>query len=97
MSSARIDGCSESGIYGRIILPLSGPALTVVAIFQFLWAWNDLIRPLIYLNDTAKYTMAFGLHLFIGLEQSRYDLLMAAATAMTILVLIIFAFALNSN
>jgi len=91
--AARIDGCSEPGIYWRIIMPLSGPALTVVAVFQFLWAWNDFIRPLIYLNDSAKYTMALGLQLFIGLEQSRYNLLMAAAAAMTMPVLIIFAFA----
>lgn len=48
--AARIDGCSEFGIYWRIMLPLSRPALITVAIFTFLNAWNDLIGPLVYLR-----------------------------------------------
>ena len=49
--AARIDGCSEFGIYWRIILPLAKPALTTVAIFTFLDTWNDFMGPLIYLNS----------------------------------------------
>lgn len=90
--AARIDGCGEVGIYWRVMLPLSGPALTVIAIFAFLNQWNDFIRPLIYLSDQSQYTMALGLQLFIGLDTTHWNLLMAAAVAMTVPVLFIFAF-----
>lgn len=59
--AARMDGCGELGILLRIILPLSKPALAVVALFQFMWAWNDYFGPLIYLNQIAKFPIALGL------------------------------------
>lgn len=90
--AARMDGCREFGIYSRIMLPLSGPVLIVVAVFAFLSQWNDFMRPLIYLNDPSKYTMALGLQLFMGLETSRWNLLMAASLTMTIPALVAFAF-----
>ena len=48
--AARIDGCSEFGIFWRIILPLARPALAVVALFTFMGAWNDFLGPLVYLQ-----------------------------------------------
>ena len=54
--AAKIDGCSEFGIFRRIILPLAKPALTVVALFTFMGTWNDFIGPLIYLNDQNTFT-----------------------------------------
>jgi ABC-type glycerol-3-phosphate transport system permease component len=62
--AARIDGCSEFGIYWRIMLPLSKPALITVGIFTFLAAWNDLLGPLIYLRSDDRYTIAVGLASF---------------------------------
>src|SRR5215831_18766449 len=59
--AARIDGCSEFGIYWRIMLPLSRPALITVGIFTFLNAWNDLLGPLLYLRNPNLYTVAVGL------------------------------------
>jgi ABC-type glycerol-3-phosphate transport system permease component len=59
--SARIDGASTFGIYSRIILPMSKPALATVAIFSFLWSWNDFMGPLIYLNSPSKHTLAIAL------------------------------------
>lgn len=56
--AARIDGCGFVGIYRRIILPMSMPALGTTAIFTFMWEWNDVLAPLIYLNTPDKRTLA---------------------------------------
>ena len=56
--AARIDGCGFVGIYRRIILPMSLPALGTTAIFTFMWEWNDVLAPLIYLNTPDKRTLA---------------------------------------
>ena len=61
MDAARIDGCGELGIWARIMLPLSKPALAVVALFTFIGAWNDFLGPLIYLMDQKRYTLSIGL------------------------------------
>lgn len=88
--AARIDGCSEFGIYWRIMLPLSRPALITVSIFTFLAAWNDLIGPLVYLRTPETYTVAIGLAQFRGAMTTRWDLQMAAATVMVLPVVILF-------
>jgi len=90
--AARIDGCSEFGIYCRIILPLSKPALAVVAIFEFLYAWNDFLGPLIYLNKQTKYTLAIGLQQFRGAHAVEWPLLMAATTVVILPVIVLFFF-----
>ncbi|MBE7550731.1 MAG: carbohydrate ABC transporter permease [Anaerolineales bacterium] len=90
--AARIDGCSEFDIYWRIMLPLSKPALITVAIFTFLFTWNDFIGPLLYLSSPDKQTVALGLASFRGVMRSQLHLLMAAAAAMTIPVIILFFF-----
>lgn len=91
--AARIDGCSEFGIYWRIMLPLSRPALITVSIFTFLAAWNDLIGPLVYLRTPDTYTVAIGLAQFRGAMTTRWDLQMAAASLMVLPVIILFFFA----
>lgn len=90
--AARIDGCSEFGIYWRIMMPLAKPALITVAIFTFLASWNDLLGPLLYLRSPDNYTVAIGLAGFRGVMQTRWDLQMAAATAMVIPVVVLFFF-----
>lgn len=62
--AAVIDGCSKFGIFWRIILPLCMPALVTVAIFAFMWTWDDFLTPLIYLNDISLYTLSLGLKMF---------------------------------
>lgn len=62
--AAVIDGCSTIGIFWRIVLPLCVPALVTVAIFAFMWTWDDFLTPLIYLNDTQLYTVSLGLKMF---------------------------------
>ena len=90
--AARIDGCNEFSIYGRIILPLSRPVLATVGLFTFLWNWNDFLGPLIYLNDNDKYTIALGLYGFLSHRRTEWALLMAAATATILPVIIVFFF-----
>ena len=92
--AARVDGCSEFMIFWQIILPLSKPVLAVVALFQFMWTWGDYLGPLIYLNDPNKFTVSLGLVQFgsnwRGATLDRYVWFMAATTAMTLPVLIVF-------
>lgn len=89
--AAKIDGCSEWGIFWRIILPLSRPALLVVALFQFMWSWNDFLGPLIYLTDQQDYTLALGLQSFQSQAGgTSWNLLMAASTLIALPVIVLF-------
>ncbi len=91
--AARIDGCSEFRIYWNIMLPLAKPALAAVAIFTFLNGWNDFIGPLLYISSPEKFTVAIGLATFRSVMRTRYDLLMAASSAMILPVVLLFFFA----
>jgi len=91
---ARVDGASSLQIYLRIVLPLSKPALATVAIFAFVYHWNDLLWPLIVLSSQEKWTLALFLASFQGyMQQPRWNLLMAASTILVLPVLILFFFA----
>ena len=90
--AAKLDGCSEFDIYRRVILPLSKPALAMVGLWTFMGAWNDFLGPLIYIVDPAKYTLALGLAMFMGPNQSEYGLLMAMSTVITIPIIALFFF-----
>lgn len=68
--SAKMDGCSWFGIYLRIVLPLTRPALVTVTIFSFLWGWDDYFGPLIYLNSVDKYTVPLALRMFIDTQSA---------------------------
>lgn len=91
--AARLDGCSEFGIYWRIMLPLAKPALITVAIFTFLFAWNDLLAPITYLRSPDHFTIAAGLASFRSQTDISWDLQLAASTAVTIPVILLFFFA----
>ena len=60
--AAKVDGASEFLTYWRIVLPLSKPALATVAVFAFMYNWNDFLNPLIYLSDSSTYTLALGVN-----------------------------------
>jgi multiple sugar transport system permease protein len=90
VDAARIDGCNEFAIYARIMLPLAKPPLITVAIFTFLGTWNDFMGPLLYINSPQRFTLAIGLASFRSVMYNRWDLLMAASTAVTVPVIIIF-------
>lgn len=96
--AARIDGAGEFGILFRIVLPLARPALTVVALFQFMSAWNDYLGPLIYINRDHLYPLALGIQRLrtmlagVGIAPMAYSYLMAVSTVATVPILIGFFF-----
>lgn len=90
--AARIDGCGPLSTWWRIILPLSIPALATIAIFTFMGSWNDFMGPLIYINDTDKFTLALGLNLFKGQYGTDTPHLMMAATLVVLLPILILFF-----
>jgi multiple sugar transport system permease protein len=75
------------------VLPLAKPVLATVTIFSFIHHWNDFFLPLIYLQDTNKWTMAIGLQGFKDLYSTSWNLMMAASTAMILPLLLLFFFA----
>lgn len=91
--AGRIDGNSEFGVYWRIMMPLCKPALATVAVFTFLNTWNDFLGPLLYLRSDYNFTVALGLATFRSVMNTRWDLLMAASTAMIAPVILLFFFA----
>ena len=95
LEAARLDGCSELGIFFRIAMPLSKPALMVVGVFTFIWTWNDFFTPLLYLEDPNKFTLALSLQQFIRGSTGaafgiQWNLLMAANIVVIIPVVVIF-------
>jgi multiple sugar transport system permease protein len=93
IEAAILDGANPLQVLWHVILPLSRPALATVAILSGLAAWNDFLDPLVYLNDSDKYTLALGLSEFTGLYSSQWHLLMAAATVIIVPVALLFFFA----
>ncbi len=90
LDAARIDGMSEYGIYFRIMLPLSKPALATLTIFSAVFVWNDFMGPLIYLHSESIKTIQLGLRMFIQQYSSDYGLIMAASLVSLIPVVILF-------
>ncbi len=89
--AAVIDGCSVYSIFWRIILPMSKPALAVVAIQHFIASWNDFIGPLIYLNSNDRFTVALALAQFqVAYGGTPWQLLMAASTVALLPPIILF-------
>ncbi|MBM7654324.1 carbohydrate ABC transporter permease [Neobacillus cucumis] len=91
--AARVDGLNEYGIYFKIILPLSKPALTTLIVLTFVNTWNDYMGPFIYLNSTEVKTIQLGLRMFVTLYDAQYALIMAASLISIIPITIIFIFA----
>jgi multiple sugar transport system permease protein len=91
--AARVDGLNEYGIYFKIILPLSKPALTTLMVLTFVNTWNDYMGPFIYLNSTEVKTIQLGLRMFVTLYDAQYALIMAASLVSIVPITIIFIFA----
>jgi len=97
VDAARIDGCGEFRIFCQIVLPLTRPALVVVALFCFMYNWNDFLAPLIYLTDERQFTLTLGLQAFQSrLGEIEITLLMAATTLMILPVIGLFFLAQKS-
>ncbi len=91
--AAKIDGANAFQIFLRLFVPLSKPVLATLAVFSFLYSWNDLLGPIIYLTTQEKMTLTVGIATFKGFNRSRFDLLMAGAVISVVPILIIFIIA----
>ncbi len=92
IDSARIDGASEWRIYLQVILPLSKPALAVLAIFSIMWRWNDFLWPLIVLSRNELFTLQVGLNSFQGELQVQWDLILAMTVLTLLPITLVFGF-----
>lgn len=89
--SARLDGASDLAIFFRIVMPLSVPALASLAIFQFMWVWNDLLVALIYLGGNPQVApMTVTVSNLVNSFGSNWEVLTSAAFVSMILPLAVF-------
>lgn len=93
VDAARVDGASDFRILVQIMVPLAKPILTAITIMTFLWAWNDFLGPLLYLNNPEHFTLAIGLQDFQGQRNTAWNQLMAASVVFTAPIIIAFFFA----
>ena len=92
LEAARIDGANEFYILGKIIFPLCRNAISSIAIFQFLWMWEDYLWPFIVINSEEKQVLAVGLKMFNGRFSTDYGGLFAATAVSIIPVLMVYLF-----
>jgi alpha-glucoside transport system permease protein len=90
IEAARVDGASHMTILTKIVLPLSVPALASLAIFQFLWVWNDLLVAKVFGGGAKNQPMTFAMVDMVGNKGNEWQLLTAGAFVMMILPLIVF-------
>ncbi|ONI71970.1 sugar ABC transporter permease [Kribbella sp. ALI-6-A] len=91
MDAGRVDGTSELGIFARIMLPLTRPALATLGILTFLGSWNNFLWPLVIAQTEDKYTLPVALALYsTGQNAQNYGLLMAGAVVVVVPVLVMF-------
>ncbi len=92
LDAARMDKASEWKIYWRIILPLSAPAIAVLAILAIMWRWNDFLWPLIVLSHTEKFTLQLALNSFQGEMATQWSSLLAMTVLTLLPIAVVFAF-----
>ncbi|GHJ43628.1 sugar ABC transporter ATP-binding protein [Catellatospora sp. TT07R-123] len=88
--AARVDGLSEYGIWARIVLPLSRPALASLALLTFVNTWNDYMGPFIYLTSNDLWTIQLGLRSFVGQFDADYAMIMTGSVLSVLPITIIF-------
>jgi multiple sugar transport system permease protein len=89
--AARVDGASEFQIMTRVIVPLAKPAIAAVALFQFLYSWNDFFSPLLYLiQNPDAWTLSIGLSEFKGQFHVEWNMIMAASVLFVLPVILLF-------
>ena len=92
LDAARLDGLTEYGIWARIVLPLSRPAMASLALVTFVNTWNDYMGPFIYLTDNDLWTVQIGLRSFVGAYDAQYALMMTGSVLSVLPVVVIFLF-----
>lgn len=91
LESARIDGCSEIGVFFRIVSAFIWPAVTTLSLLVFLWSWNNYLLPLIIINKTSLFTIPLGIASLGNIYRSDYAAQILGLSIGTIPVLILFA------
>jgi lactose/L-arabinose transport system permease protein len=90
IDSARMDGCGEFRLFLKVVLPPMKPALAALAIFLFLFQWNDFIWPLVVLRDAGEFTIPVALASLQGLDQTDYGALLAGTALAAIPMALVF-------
>lgn len=90
LDAGRIDGCSELGLYGRIMLPLLKPAIGVLTIYFSMVSWNWFLWPLVVMRDQSMFTLNVGLATMISDYRMRYDELMAGSVLSAVPIIVLF-------
>jgi arabinosaccharide transport system permease protein len=90
IDSGRIDGCSEYGIFIKLILPIMTPALAAMAIFIGMTSWNNFLWPMLVLSESAKFTLPIGLNSLTGPYGNNYKLLISGAVLSVVPIVILF-------
>lgn len=90
IEAARIDGAGEVRILYTMVYPMCKPVITTIVVLIFISGWNDLNGPLLYLQNSDKYTLSIGLQMFLTSARQEWDLLMAASTLFTLPLIVIF-------
>jgi ABC-type glycerol-3-phosphate transport system permease component len=88
--AARVDGAGHWQMFSQIMLPLARPSISTVAIFYFMWVWNEFIYPLVYMQTPEKYTIPLGVLFFNGRYTVEWGLQMAALAVATIVPLAVY-------
>lgn len=89
--AAKIEGASELNIFLRIIVPMSKPVLTTIAVFEFNAKWNDYFNPMLYLDKESMYTLQLGLRTFRGTAGVEWQKFMAASLLVLLPTVVIYA------
>jgi multiple sugar transport system permease protein len=91
LDAARVDGANELRVLVRVVVPVAKPAIAAVALFQFLYAWNDFFAPLLYLVENKDlWTLSLGLSDFKGQFHTQWNLTMAASVLFMLPVILLF-------
>ncbi|MDO4864930.1 MAG: carbohydrate ABC transporter permease [Clostridia bacterium] len=96
IESARIDGCSEFGIFLRIVVPMITPALMTLGLLSFLWSWNDFMRPMLILENENLFTIPLGIKRMSSYMRQDIGATILGISVGTIPILILFAFFNNT-
>jgi multiple sugar transport system permease protein len=91
--AAKIDGCTPFGIYWRIFVPLSKPAMATLGVFVFMGTWNEFVAPLVYINTQSKMTLPLGLASMQGMYSTNWPVLMAGTVICILPLIVIFLLA----
>ena len=88
--AARVDGCGEFDVFFRVMLPLAGPAVSSLIVFQFMWTWNAFLMPLVFLHRETLRPIALGLMFFQGRYTTNYGMVAAGVTIATLPLIIVY-------